>query len=238
MTFETETVLDRRRLRRRLSLWRGLAVLAAILAFGLIVFSSAEGVGLTERRQIARVSLEGHHHRGPRPAEALQAARREQAGRGGDPVHQQPRRHHHRRRGPVRGHPRAGQGQARGGADGNGGDLGRLHRRARHRPHGGARQHHHRLGRRHLPVGGGVPAARQARRQDERDQERAAEGQPLAVPADRRGRQGAWPSRWWRNRKRWFVGLVADAPRHRHRQRRRASSRAASSPAARRSPTS
>ena len=59
MTFETETVLDRRRLRRRLSLWRGLAVLAAVLAFGLIVFSSAEGVGLTERRQIARVSLEG-----------------------------------------------------------------------------------------------------------------------------------------------------------------------------------
>ena len=59
MTFETETVLDRRRLRRRLSLWRGLAVLAAILALGLVVFSSAEGVGLTERRQIARVSLEG-----------------------------------------------------------------------------------------------------------------------------------------------------------------------------------
>ena len=59
MTFETETVLDRRRLRRRLSLWRGLAVIAALLAFGLVVFSSAEGVGLAERRQIARVSVEG-----------------------------------------------------------------------------------------------------------------------------------------------------------------------------------
>jgi protease IV len=59
MTFETETVLDRRRLRRRLSLWRGLAVLAGLLALGLIVFSSAEGVGLTDRRQIARVSVEG-----------------------------------------------------------------------------------------------------------------------------------------------------------------------------------
>jgi len=58
MTFETETVLDRRRLRRRLSLWRGLAVLAALLALGLVVFSSAEGVGLADR-QIARVSLEG-----------------------------------------------------------------------------------------------------------------------------------------------------------------------------------
>ncbi len=59
MTFETETVLDRRRLRRRLSLWRGLAVLAALLAVGLIVFTSAEGVGLTGSRQIARVSIEG-----------------------------------------------------------------------------------------------------------------------------------------------------------------------------------
>jgi hypothetical protein len=31
MTFETETVLDRRRLRRRLSWWRALAVIAGVL---------------------------------------------------------------------------------------------------------------------------------------------------------------------------------------------------------------
>ena len=59
MAFETETALDRRRLRRRLSWWRGLAVLGGLLAFGLLVFSSSDGVGITERRQIARVSLEG-----------------------------------------------------------------------------------------------------------------------------------------------------------------------------------
>ena len=59
MTFETETVLDRRRLRRRVSLWRALAVLAVLLAFGLLVFASTEGAGLTGGRQIARVSLEG-----------------------------------------------------------------------------------------------------------------------------------------------------------------------------------
>ena len=59
MAFETETALDRRRLRRRLTWWRGLAVLAGLLAFGLLVFTSSEGVGITERRQIARVSLEG-----------------------------------------------------------------------------------------------------------------------------------------------------------------------------------
>jgi len=59
MALETETVLDRRRLRRRLSLWRGLAILAGLFAVGLLAFSSADGVGLAERRQIARISLEG-----------------------------------------------------------------------------------------------------------------------------------------------------------------------------------
>jgi protease-4 len=59
MAFETETVLDRRHLRRRLSLWRGLAVLAALIAFGILAYSLAEGAGLTESRQIARVNIEG-----------------------------------------------------------------------------------------------------------------------------------------------------------------------------------
>ncbi len=58
MTFETETVLDRRRLRRRLSLWRGIAVIAGLLAMGLLLFSSADKAGLLERRQIARVTLD------------------------------------------------------------------------------------------------------------------------------------------------------------------------------------
>jgi protease IV len=59
MTFETEAVLDRRRLRRRLSLWRTLAVIAGLLAVGLVLFSSADSAGLIERRQIARVTVEG-----------------------------------------------------------------------------------------------------------------------------------------------------------------------------------
>jgi protease-4 len=59
MTFETETVLDRRRLRRRLSVWRVLAVIAGVLALGLLIFSAGDGVGIGERKQIARVSLEG-----------------------------------------------------------------------------------------------------------------------------------------------------------------------------------
>jgi protease-4 len=59
MALETETVLDRRRLRRRLSLWRGLAIVAGLVAVGLLAFSSADGVSLGDRHQIARISLEG-----------------------------------------------------------------------------------------------------------------------------------------------------------------------------------
>jgi protease-4 len=59
MSFETEAVLDRRRLRRRLSLWRTLAVVVGLLAAGLLMYSSAERAGLIEQRQIARVTLEG-----------------------------------------------------------------------------------------------------------------------------------------------------------------------------------
>ncbi|MBO0740296.1 MAG: signal peptide peptidase SppA [Hyphomicrobiaceae bacterium] len=58
MAFETETVLDRRRLRRRLSVWRALAVIAGLIAFGLAVFASAEGVGLAGSKQIARVTVD------------------------------------------------------------------------------------------------------------------------------------------------------------------------------------
>lgn len=59
MTLETEAVLDRRRLRRRLSLWRTFAVIAGLLAIGLLLFSSADRAGLLDSRQIARVTIEG-----------------------------------------------------------------------------------------------------------------------------------------------------------------------------------
>jgi protease IV len=58
MTFETETVLDRRRLRRRVSWWRALAIVAAVLAIGLISVKTAEQTGLTETRHIARVTID------------------------------------------------------------------------------------------------------------------------------------------------------------------------------------
>lgn len=57
MSLDTETILDRRRVKRQLSFWRVLAIIAATLAVGAFLLSG-EG-GLLDRRQIARVSIEG-----------------------------------------------------------------------------------------------------------------------------------------------------------------------------------
>ena len=63
MTLETETVLDRRRLRRRLSLWRALAVIAAIVAIGVMATMRSDGsVGISQPKQIARITIEGPDH--------------------------------------------------------------------------------------------------------------------------------------------------------------------------------
>jgi protease-4 len=59
MSLETEAVLDRRRLRRHLSFWRVAAVVAVVLAIGAFALSDESVLALGERRQIARVALEG-----------------------------------------------------------------------------------------------------------------------------------------------------------------------------------
>jgi protease IV len=59
MTAEIDALLDRRRLRRRLTLWRGLAIVGVVVA--LFAFASS-GDELTEalgRDQIARIAFEG-----------------------------------------------------------------------------------------------------------------------------------------------------------------------------------
>lgn len=61
MSLETEALLDRRRLRRSMSFWRAAAVLTGVLALavvGVLAGGETEG-GFFERRQIARVSIEG-----------------------------------------------------------------------------------------------------------------------------------------------------------------------------------
>ncbi|MGQ0671606.1 MAG: signal peptide peptidase SppA [Hyphomicrobium sp.] len=59
MTNEIETVLDRRRLRRSLGTWRGLAIAALALAVGAVVFGGDRFAGLVGEKQIARVAIEG-----------------------------------------------------------------------------------------------------------------------------------------------------------------------------------
>jgi protease IV len=58
MTLETEAVLDRRNLRRRVGLWRGLAIGAGALALGALA-THVRGGGFGDSPHIARVSVEG-----------------------------------------------------------------------------------------------------------------------------------------------------------------------------------
>jgi protease IV len=59
MTLETETVLDRRALRRRLGFWRGGAILAGVVALGAVIGSVAGSTNIGETKQIARIAIEG-----------------------------------------------------------------------------------------------------------------------------------------------------------------------------------
>lgn len=56
---ETETVLERRRLRRSLARWRGLGIAAIALALGASIFGSSTVGDLVASHQIARISIEG-----------------------------------------------------------------------------------------------------------------------------------------------------------------------------------
>ena len=59
MSLETESVLDRRRLKRQLSTWRVLAVLAVLIAIALYGISKTGDGGFAKENQIARVSITG-----------------------------------------------------------------------------------------------------------------------------------------------------------------------------------
>ena len=62
MSLDADTIVDRRRLRRKLTFWRVLAVLVAIFGIGAAVFRFAGPTGLAEGRggdYIARVKIEG-----------------------------------------------------------------------------------------------------------------------------------------------------------------------------------
>jgi protease IV len=58
MSLETETVLDRRNLKRRLGFWRGAAVAAVVVAAATLAARLAP-TGLADQKQIARIAIEG-----------------------------------------------------------------------------------------------------------------------------------------------------------------------------------
>ncbi len=59
MSLETEALLERRRLRRRLSFWRTLGVIAVLLVVGGLLAGNETLGELTQTPHIARVSIEG-----------------------------------------------------------------------------------------------------------------------------------------------------------------------------------
>lgn len=59
MTLETEALLERRRLRRRLSFWRSIGIAAAVLLVGAMLLGSGSLSQLGQPQQIARVAIEG-----------------------------------------------------------------------------------------------------------------------------------------------------------------------------------
>ncbi len=59
MSQETEAVLDRRMLRRRLTLWRGLGIAGLVIALGALALRGDDPSGLFAAKHIARVTIEG-----------------------------------------------------------------------------------------------------------------------------------------------------------------------------------
>ena len=208
MSQDTETVLDRRRLRRRLALWRAAAIAGLALVIGSLAFGAS---GSRPRRTPADRPRHhrGHDHRGPRSARAAEEAQGRQERRGRARVRQQPRRHDDRRRRPVRGAARRRQEEAGRRPVRHRRGLGRLHRRPRHRPHRRARQHDHRLGRRDHPVAGGERSCWTSSASSS-TRSRAASSRPARRPSSRSTRRRArscrtmidegfrWFSRWSR----------------------------------------
>ncbi len=59
MSLEIESVLDRRRLKRSTSLWRGLAIVAGAIAIGAVTFVGAGDWAFSPPKQVARITIEG-----------------------------------------------------------------------------------------------------------------------------------------------------------------------------------
>ncbi|MEL6228048.1 MAG: ATP-dependent Clp protease proteolytic subunit, partial [Pseudomonadota bacterium] len=59
MSLEVETVLERRRLRKQIGLWRGVAIVVGVVALLAFAAIQAGKTGLIGNQQIARIKIEG-----------------------------------------------------------------------------------------------------------------------------------------------------------------------------------
>ncbi len=189
MSLDADSIVDRRRMRRKLTFWRVFAVLVAIgavIAIGVALRAPGTGM-LTADRRFDRP----RHHYGPdprRPGARRGAGAAGQVARAGrDRAHQQPRRHHLRLGATVRRADAAEGAEAAGGRGRRACGVGRLHRRDRRRPHRRAGDLAGRLDRRAVPVSERHRSAEDARRQGRGDQIVAAQGGAERLRADLAG---------------------------------------------------
>ena len=178
MSLDADLIVDRRRMRRKLTFWRVVTVLVAIVAVvgAGVVFTGHRGaITGGPGGAIARVTIEGLIRGSRQRAEALDRLARIQR-QGGDRPRQQPGRHRGRLRGALRLADQAQGQEADGGGGGRACRLRRLYRGDGVRPHRGAAERHRRLDRRHLPVSQCHRASEDDRRPGRDHQVLAAQG--------------------------------------------------------------
>ena len=198
MSLDADLIVDRRRMRRKLTFWRVVTVLVAIVAVvgAGVVFTGRRGAIVRRpRRDASPGSTSKGLIRGNRQrVEALDRLAQVER-QGGDRAHQQPGRHRGRLRGALRFADQAEGQEADGGGGGRARGLRRLYRRAGVRPHPGAAERHRRLDRRHLPVSQRHRASEDDRRAGRKHQILAAQGRAQRLRADEprgaRRRRGA-----------------------------------------------
>ena len=194
MSLDADAIVDRRRLRRKLTFWRVLAALIVLLAAGGFVLLLVPGNRLLARRRLYRPH-QGHRPdpQQPRPGRGARAAG-QVARQGRDRAYRQPRRHHRRLAAALRRAACLAGQEADGGGGRRAGRLRRLYRGAGLRPHHRPRYLDRRLDRRAVPVSQLHRGAENARHQG-RIRSNPARSRPRPSASSRPARRRAPPSR-------------------------------------------
>ena len=82
MSLDSDVIVDRRRIRRKLTFWRlvaGVVAIAAVVAVGVLAVPSSGRTALTSSGSIARVNIEGLIRSDQSRVEALERLEKSQA---------------------------------------------------------------------------------------------------------------------------------------------------------------